>query len=195
MKKILGVASFMIASLLFASCQPAENENAADTQQTAQAVEMPTITEQEVLDAQKAWSDGIVRIGQIYTDGGDYTAAALEHIETMYAYDMSPVLFKPTLAAETQFRPTKEGALAYFVGANEKYAEDKGFAIKPWTSVRWDNRDVIIEGNMAVAMGNYFFTPAEGEETKVEYTFAYTEDENGDLRIVLHHSSLPFNPN
>ena len=43
-----------------------------------------------------------------------------------------------------------------------------------------------------MAMGNYFFTTTEGDEVKVEYSFGYAPDENGDLKIVLHHSSLPF---
>jgi len=44
-------------------------------------------------------------------------------------------------------------------------------------------------------MGNYFFTGTDGDETKVEYSFGYTKDEDGNLKIVLHHSSLPYSPN
>ena len=40
-------------------------------------------------------------------------------------------------------------------------------------------------------MGNYFFTHQRGMETKVEYTFGYIQDEEGWLRIQLHHSSMP----
>ena len=40
-------------------------------------------------------------------------------------------------------------------------------------------------------MGNYFFTDQRGVETKVEYTFGYIQDEEGRLRIQLHHSSIP----
>jgi hypothetical protein len=44
-------------------------------------------------------------------------------------------------------------------------------------------------------MGNYFFTPAEGGDAqKVEFTFGYIKDDEGNLRINVHHSSLPFNP-
>jgi len=45
-----------------------------------------------------------------------------------------------------------------------------------------------------MAMGNYFFTKNDGSVTKVEYTFGYVRDNNGKLRINLHHSSLPFSP-
>ena len=39
-------------------------------------------------------------------------------------------------------------------------------------------------------MGNYFFTDQRGMEAKVEYTFGYIQDEEGRLRIQLHHSSM-----
>ncbi|MFP4519545.1 MAG: phosphoribosyl-AMP cyclohydrolase [Oceanicaulis sp.] len=154
------------------------------------------ITAEEVAAAQQAWGEGIVTIGEAYTNDGDYTEAAREHIERFYAYgDDVPVLFKPTLAAEQQFRGDFDGALSYFVGGSIE--EDSGFAIAPYTNVRWENEGTIIDpdGDTAMAMGNYFFTTTEGEEVKVEYSFGYIEDENGDLKIVLHHSSLPYSAN
>lgn len=154
------------------------------------------ITEQEVVAAQKAWGDGIVKIGQVYTDGGDHTAAAAEHINKFYGYDHSLVLFKPTLASVDQFRASFDGALSYFVSGNPSYPEDKGFALKPWTQVRWENAGIANNNcTMAVAMGNYYFTPADGSgETKVEYTIAYIKDQDGNLRMVVHKSALPYAP-
>jgi hypothetical protein len=155
------------------------------------------ITEREVVDAQKAWGEGIIAIGKTYSDGGDYAAAAASHINRFYGYDLSLVLFKPTLASLDQFRTSFDAALSYFVGGNPSFPEDKGFAIRPWTKVRWKNYGIVNNScNMAVAMGNYWFTPADGgADTKVEYTFAYVRGEAGDLKIVVHHSSVPFNPN
>ncbi|MEC8541349.1 MAG: phosphoribosyl-AMP cyclohydrolase, partial [Candidatus Thermoplasmatota archaeon] len=122
---------------------------------------------------------------------GDYVSIASNHINTLYAYQMGPVLFKPTLAAIDQFRPTFDTALSYFVASNNACPEDKGFAIKGWTNVRFENSDVIIDGKTALAMGNYYFTDPQGAEVKVEYTFGYIEDDQGNLRIQLHHSSMP----
>ena len=150
------------------------------------------ITEADVAAAQQAWGEGIVTIGEAYTNDEDYEAAARAHIEAFYAYGESDVLFKPTLAAEEQFRGTFEGALSYFVGGSIE--EDGGFAIAPYTNVRWENEGTLIDGDTAMAMGNYFFTTTEGEEVKVEYSFGYMADEDGDLKIVLHHSSLPYSP-
>merc|ERR1719440_2756725 len=143
--------------------------------------------------AQKAWGDGIVKIAKTHTDGGDYVQAATDHINTLYAYGLSTMLFKPTLAAEEQFRPTFDKALSYFVASNNACPEDKGFAIKGWTAVRFDG-DIIIVGNVGMAMGNYFFTTPEGDEAKVEYSFGYMLDADGNVRINLHHSSMPYVP-
>ena len=145
----------------------------------------------DVEKAQQAWGDGIVAIAAAHSTGGDFVGIATNHVNTLYAYQMGPVLFKPTLAAVDQFRPTFETALSYFVASNGACPEDKGFAIKGWTNVRFDNSDVIIDGNTALAMGNYFFTDPDGSEVKVEYTFGYIQDDDGNLRIQLHHSSMP----
>merc|ERR1712149_138965 len=137
--------------------------------------------------------DGIVNIAKTHTDGGDFVQAATDHINNLYAYGISDVLFKPTLAAEEQFRPTFDKALSYFVASNNACPEDKGFAIKGWTAVRFDG-DIITEGSVGMAMGNYFFTTPEGDETKVEYSFGYMLDGDGKVRIILHHSSMPYAP-
>lgn len=158
----------------------------------AAAVAEQGVTTQDVLDAQKAWGKGIVRIGRIYTEGGDYRAAARVLVETLYAYDLGPVLFKPTLASDVPFRGTLEAALSYFVGG--LYEEDHGFAIRPWTFVRLVNDGIIVDGDRALAMGHYYFTDTDGGVTKVEYSFGYIRDDQGHLRITLHHSSLPYAP-
>ncbi len=150
---------------------------------------MVTVTEVE--SAQKAWGGGIVAIAHAHSTGGDYVSIARNHVESLYAYGLTEVLFKPTLAAIEQFRPNFESALSYFVASNNECSEDKGFAIKGWTKVRFENADIILKDETALAMGNYFFTDSNGDEVKAEYTFGYISDENGDLRIQVHHSSMP----
>lgn len=151
------------------------------------------ITVEEVEAAQQAWGQGIVTIGAAYTAGEDFEAAARAHIEQFYAYGDHEILFKPTLASAEQFRGDFDGALSYFVGGSIE--EDGGFAIAPYTHVRWENEATLVDSDSAMAMGNYFFTRTTGEEVKVEYSFGYVRDDNGDLKIVLHHSSLPYTPN
>lgn len=145
----------------------------------------------DVNNAQKAWGDGIVAIASAHSSGGDFVSIAKNHVDTLYAYGISKVLFKPTLAAVEQFRPDFDSALSYFVASNNACPEDKGFAIKGWTNVRFENSDIILNDDSAIAMGNYFFTSPDGDEVKVEYTFGYVTDSEGNLRINLHHSSMP----
>ena len=151
-----------------------------------------SITEQDVIDAQKAWGDGIVAIAKIHTDGGDYETRASDHIGSLYAYEKADVMFKPTLAAEDQFRETFDEAMSYFVGTEG--SEDSGFAIKGWTNVRFESNGIFTTDDAAMAMGNYYFTGPDGTETKVEYTFGYILDDDGALKINVHHSSLPYTP-
>lgn len=176
------------APLALAACTSETNaaDAAAEAGETSAA-----ITAEEVAAAQKAWGEGIVAIGKTFTDEGDFKAAADEHIKKFYAYGPdATVLFKPTLTSDDQFRETFDEAMSYFIGTEG--TEDKGFAIKPWTAVRWENNGTIVDSDSAMAMGNYYFTDTDGNDTKVEYSFGYVRDENGDLKINLHHSSVPF---
>ncbi|MBN2236838.1 MAG: hypothetical protein JW729_04715 [Bacteroidales bacterium] len=180
-------------SLGLSSCNQSDQSKQADP--VVQTVGVSPITSQEVEEAQIAWGNGIVTIGQVYSEQGDYKTIALEHIQKFYAYDLGSVLFKPTLTSQKQFRTDIDGALSYFVAGNQNYPEDHGFAIKPWSAVRWENIGTKIEGSIALAMGNYYFTPSQGgSEVKVEYSFAYIKDEAGNLKIVLHDSHLPYAP-
>lgn len=147
-----------------------------------------SITTKEVEAAQIGWGEGIVKIGK----AKDPKAAAIAHLDEFYAFDMGTVLFKPTLASVDQFRGTKKEALCYFIGQDLK--EDKGFALAPYVAVRWENEGIITDGDSAMAMGNYFFTKTNGDVVKVEYSFGYVKDKDGNLKINLHHSSLPFQP-
>eukprot|EP00900_Chrysochromulina_parva_P005227 jgi/Chrpa1/14705/Chrysochromulina_OHIO_Genome00011114-RA len=158
-----------------------------------------TVTEKEVRAAQNSWANAIATISKTYLEGGDYVGVAGKAAGELYAYGHSNVLFKPTKAVQAQFRPTASMAMSYFVGKNavaNGIEEDAGFAINGgmgWKSVVFDNHQIQVEGNNAIAMGNYYFTCATtGEKTKVEYTFGYKKCTDGKVRIFLHHSSVPF---
>jgi hypothetical protein len=43
-------------------------------------------------------------------------------------------------------------------------------------------------------MGRVMCTDKNGDVTKVDKSWGYKKDEAGTLRIVLHHSSLPYQP-
>ena len=199
----LSLTSVFLTGCATAQSQQLQNEASKVASQPASSAVVDNqllysdvcISEREVVEAQKMWGDGIVRIGSVFSAKGDYKTEAADFIQDMYGYDLSSVLFKPTLAAKVQFRSSFDAALSYFVGDNASYSEDKGFAIKPYTNVKFENVGIINNScSMAVAMGNYYFSDTKGGETKVEYTFAYVKDKSGKLRIVAHQSSLPYSP-
>ena len=152
------------------------------------------ITQNAVETAQEKWGSGVVKIGSLKDDRGaceEYTSAFLDE---RYNFGNGTVLFKPTKCAHQQFRATKAEALSYFIaGEDRACSEDGGFAIQPWTKVRFENTGFILEESRAIAMGNYFFTTTDGVEVKVEYTFGYILVA-GELKIDVHHSSFPYNP-
>ncbi|HTQ39291.1 MAG TPA: hypothetical protein VMJ32_09695 [Pirellulales bacterium] len=157
------------------------------------------ITEAEVNAAQQAWCDALVNIGKVYAAVGDYKTVANQAITDLYDYDHGKVFFKPTLAhGANTFRPTKAGALSYFVGGNPAYPEDAGFALKRWVEVSYDNNaaenGIQIHGDIAITMGNVYLTDADGNRVTVDKTFVFRRCSDGKLRLVVHKSSLPFDP-
>ena len=149
------------------------------------------ITKEDVLSIQKKWSDGLLDIVNQHQNNLDFTSCASEFIDRLYDYQNTEVLFKPTLAKEIQFRNSKDAALSYFIGNNTNFSEDNGFALKGWSNVKWENSGIQLFENIAIAMGNYYFTNNEGT-IKVEFSFVYKKDNNGDLKIILHDSHLPY---
>lgn len=155
------------------------------------------ITEAQVLQAQRAWCNALVSISQAYRSGGAPLARATAEkvLDGAYGYEYGPVAFKPTLTSGQQtFRPTRDGALAYFVGGDSRFPADAGFAIKPWTACAIRNQVVQLHGIFAITMGNVDLTDSTGKVTTVDKTWGFLREPDGETRIVLHHSSLPFQP-
>ena len=158
------------------------------------------ITYDEVNAAQQAWCDALVEIGKLKEEGGDYKAFAEQVLSTAYNYDGGKVFFKPTLAYGDQtFRNDKKGALAYFVGGDPNYPNDKGFALMPWVKARYDNagngnEGIQIYGSVAITMGNVWVTGKDGKEVMVDKTWVFKKGKDGKLRIIVHKSALPYSP-
>ena len=158
------------------------------------------ITYDEVNAAQQAWCDALVKIGKLKDDGGDYKAFAEQVLSEAYNYDNGKVFFKPTLAyGEQTFRNDKKGALAYFIGGDPAYPNDKGFALTPWVKARYDNageknEGIQIYGSVAITMGNVWVTSKDGKEVMVDKTWVFRKGKDGKLKIIVHKSALPFTP-
>lgn len=156
-----------------------------------------SISEAEVLAAQRAWGEALVAISNAHSQGGIAAARALAEkvIDSAYGYQFGPVLFKPTLTEVPQtFRISREGALSYFVGGDSAFPKDTGFALKGWTQVQVSNAAIFLAGDVATTMGNVAFTDKNGQVTTVDKTWQFKKDDTGRLRIVVHHSSLPYSP-
>ncbi len=150
------------------------------------------ITKEEILNFQKEWGNALVHIGKLYLEKKELKEAGEQLVDKFYAFNEGIVLFKPTRAAQKQFRNTPEGALSYFIGNNSNFPEDTGFALQPWLKVRFENHAFILNNHSAISMGNYFFTDPKGFHKKVEFTIGYIRTKTGQIKINLHHSSLPF---
>ncbi|MCL1491191.1 MAG: hypothetical protein M1G31_10625 [Pseudanabaena sp. Salubria-1] len=153
------------------------------------------ITESEVLAAQKAWGDALISISKTYETEGKDAAKALagKVIDEAYGYQFGLVLFKPTLTTAPQtFRTTRASALAYFVGDDPAFPRDKGFALNGWRKVESKNIGIFISGDTATSMGKVTLTDKDGNVITVDKTWQFFKDDTGKLRIIVHHSSLPY---
>lgn len=153
------------------------------------------ISEHEVLAAQQGWCKALVDISTTYGKNGQAAAKDLAEkvIDAAYGYQMGAVLFKPTLTVNPQtFRTTRAGALSYFVGGDPSFPKDSGFALKGWNKCDIDNAAIFIAGDSATTMGKVHFTGKDGKVTSVDKTWEFVKDDAGQLRIVVHHSSLEY---
>lgn len=170
---------------------PVAPDYTPDPQPAPPPVAVNPITPAEITALQVAWGEGLVAISTAYANEEDYASIAQAVLDTLYGYVDGTVLFKPTVAQEVPFRFTEGAAASYFIGGS--IAEDTGFALNPWTAVRFgDDGQHIINGETALWMGSVFLTNDVGEEIRVEKSLGLYRDSNGDVRIQLHHSSVPF---
>jgi hypothetical protein len=186
-----------LAAGLALAVAPAHAQTTSGTSAAANVATYAPITVAEVEEAQRAWCGALVAISTEADTKGQAAAKALAEqvIDSAYAYNMGPVLFKPTLTVAPQtFRTTRDGALAYFVGGDKAYPNDSGFALKHWRRCQSENAGIVITGNSAISMGNVSIWDEKGNLTKVDKTWGYVRGGEGKLRIVLHHSSLPYAP-
>ena len=155
------------------------------------------ISETELTQARTHWGEGLVDISKAHEAGDGETVRSLaeDMLDKSYGYNWGPVLFKPTLASgEGAFRPTRKGALSYFIGSDTEFPLDTGFALKGWREVTSKTAASFIEGDVAMWAGWVELTDKDGKITTVDKSWGYKKDAQGSLRIILHHSSLPYEP-
>ena len=148
------------------------------------------LTKEDIIKAQKEWSEGIIRMGEISDNRESLELFVSDFLDRLYNFD-DQVLFKPTKARDIQFRNDKKSAISYFIAGNDRECdEDTGFALSSWSKITFENKDIILGKEYAIAMGNYTFEN-NNSKVKVEFSFGYIKV-NGLVKINLHHSSIPF---
>ena len=154
-----------------------------------------TITETDLAKARTAWGDGLIAISTAFDAGGIDAAKAIAGglLDSLYGFEFGPILFKPTLSGGAQtFRTDRTGTLSYFIGHNPDFPQDTGFGLKSWRDVSSYTASFFIEGDLALWMGWVRFTDRHGDTVKVDKSFGYRRAADGTLKLVLHHSSLPY---
>jgi len=154
-----------------------------------------TINETELVKARTAWGDGLVAISRAYDDKGIGEARNLAGslLDSLYGFEFGPILFKPTLSGGAQtFRTDKDGTLSYFIGHNPEFPQDTGFGLKSWRDVQFETSTIFVEQDVAMWMGWVTFIDRAGDSVKVDKSFGYKRAGDGSLKLVLHHSSLPY---
>ena len=148
------------------------------------------MTKEDIIKAQKEWSEGIIRMGEISDNRESLELFVSDFLDRLYNFDYQ-VLFKPTKARDIQFRNDKKSAISYFIAGNDRECdEDTGFALSNWSKITFENKDIILGKEYAIAMGNYTFEN-NNSKVKVEFSFGYIKV-SGLVKINLHHSSIPF---
>lgn len=153
------------------------------------------ITAEEVVATQKKWGDALVEISIAYDEEGPEKARelAISAIDELYNFDGGSVFFKPTLAQEPhRFRTTKEGTLAYFVGDDLNFPADSGFARMGWRDVAFTDALIFTDDDIGMSMGDVTFTDVDGNTVSVDKTWGFQKQENGEVKMIIHHSSLPY---
>jgi hypothetical protein len=154
-----------------------------------------TINETELGKARTAWGDGLVAISKAYDDKGIEEALNLAGalLDSLYGFEFGPILFKPTLSGGARtFRTDRDGTLSYFIGHNPEFPHDTGFGLKSWRDVQFETSAIFMEGDVAMWMGWVTFTDRTGHAVRVDKSFGYKRAADGSLKLVLHHSSLPY---
>ena len=160
------------------------------------------ITPEEIDEAQKIWCTRLVAISKAYmeraTRGDEYRTLARKFVDEMYDnWETRQVFFRPTLAiAPYNFRTTREGALAYFIGEDPDFP-DKGFIKLNWIDAWHDNMvegktAIQTHGNIGIAMGNVYLkseVSTDGKPTIVDKIFVYRKYAVGNIRLIVHNSA------
>ena len=103
------------------------------------------ITKYKIIEAQKKWGDGIVKIGTLINDESALSNL-LTNLLTTYMNLKTVRFCSNQQRLQKNFRPKIEMALSYFIGGINSYCKKMiHFAMKPWVEVEFENSDFIFD--------------------------------------------------
>ena len=89
----------------------------------------------------------------------------------------------------------RQRALSYFVGGDPDFPDDKGFALKPWARVWYENNaaenGIRFTEISRITMGNVYLADYQGNEIMVDKTFVFRLCRDQQLRLCVHKSAMP----
>lgn len=141
--------------------------------------------------AQHAWVQDLLRLAEVKHDRTALQHQAQMFVREYYAYQEQSrtVLFKPTLAEITPQRNSEQGAISYFIGGDEVFSEDNGFALMGWESAMFDNQAWSFFDDVVCVAGQMKLTCHDKSTVTADYTMAYVRCADQKWRLVVHHSS------
>ena len=146
----------------------------------------------DVNTAQNDWANFIIRISNAFHKNKNYLKIANELLDSLYCFNNDTIMFKPTMPGIKPFRYSRKEVLSYFIGGDDTLPYDKGFALKPWKKITFSNSNIYTRDKTIFTMGMYAFEDLNNTILDVEYTFVYVSDKDEKLKIILHHSSVPY---
>ena len=148
----------------------------------------------DIIEFQQKWSNSIVKMGNYKNNKYKLNKYCNRFIDKFY-HNPPNILFKPTKAKINPFRRTKKEILSYFITGEIK--KDRGFVLNQWQIIKWNNTNIIIKDNYALCMGHYKFESRLSSISDIiaEYSFVFEKNKKNELKIRLHHSSIPYKLN
>lgn len=140
---------------------------------------------------QSRWADDLCQLGKEQEREMLQRRAQL-FVRSHYCYDEPgvTVLFKPTLASSIPQRNHAQGAISYFIGGDDFFPEDQGFALMGWRELSFVNQEWSLLSDVVLVAGQLHLYKRSGHCVIADYTMGYMCCQDGQWRLMLHHSSV-----
>ena len=152
------------------------------------------ITEQALAAARQTWGDALIAISTAFDQRGIDAARTVAGAALDTAYGLTPGPFCLSRRWPTETDGTIPTAPLPTSLAIATITQMTAVLALKAGDLSFHKPLVTYTGDVAMWMGSVTFTDKNGTVLKVDKSWGYKMDQAGTLRIVLHHSSLPYQP-